>query len=131
MTLWERIINQRLRDIVIKHFGWKIWFQSWGRTTDATFVISTLCEKYREGNKPLDMVFFDLKKTYDTVPREVLCICMHKRNIPARCVHRTSAGYYQDAATRVKSERGFSEHLRLGLASIKGRHLARSHSSCW
>ena len=33
-----------------------------------TFVIRTLCEKYRGGgNKPLDMVFVDLENAYDTV----------------------------------------------------------------
>ena len=52
MTLWERIIDQRLRDIVSVsdgQFGFKPGFG----TTDAIFVIRTLCEKYRDGNKPI------------------------------------------------------------------------------
>ena len=76
MKLWERI-----RDIVSISDG-QFGFKPGVGTTDAIFVIRTLCEKYREGNKPLDIVFVDLNKAYDTVPREVLCRCMRKRNFP-------------------------------------------------
>ena len=75
MKLWERIIDQRLRDIVIISDG-QFGFKPGVGTTDAIFVIRILCEKYREGNKPLDMVFVDLEKAYATVPREVLWRCM-------------------------------------------------------
>ena len=71
MKLWGRIIDQRLRDIVsisYGHFG----FKPGVGTTDAIFVIRTLCERFREGNESLDIVFIDLGKAYDTVPREVL-----------------------------------------------------------
>ena len=70
MKLWERIIDQRLRDIVSISDG-QFGFKSGVGTTDAIFVIRTLCEKYREGNKPLDTVFVDLEMAYDTVPRDV------------------------------------------------------------
>ena len=87
MNLWERSIHQRLRDIVSLSGG-QFDFKPGVGTTDAIFAIRTLCEKYREGNKPLDMVFVDLENAYDTVPCEVLTTCMRKRNI-----HKTSAGY--------------------------------------
>ena len=69
MKLWERIIDQRLRDIVSISDG-QFGYKPGVGTTDVTFVISTLCEKYREGTNPLDMVFVDLDNAYDTVPSE-------------------------------------------------------------
>ena len=54
MELWERIIDQRPRDIVSISDG-QFGFESGVGTTDAIFVIRTLCEKYRKDNKPLDM----------------------------------------------------------------------------
>ena len=61
MKLWERIIDQRRRDIVSISDG-QFGFKPGVGTTDAIFVIRTLCEKHREGNKPLDMAFVDLEK---------------------------------------------------------------------
>ena len=120
MKLWERIIDQRLRDIVTISDG-QFGFKSGVGTTDAIFVIRTLCEKYRDGNKPLDMVFVDLEKAYDTVPREVLWRCMRKRYIPEVYI-RLVQDMYQGATTCVKSKRGTSEHFEvwIGLHNISG-----------
>ena len=115
MKLWERTIDQRLRDISDGQFG----FKSGVGTTDAIFVIRTLCEKYREGNKPLDMVFLDLEKAYDTVPREVLWRCMRKRYIPEVYIRLV-----QGATTSVKSKRGTSEHFEVGIGLHQGSALS-------
>ena len=88
-----------------------------------TFVIRTLCEKYREGNKPLDMVFVDLEKAYDTVPRVVLWRCMRKRNIPEGYM-RLVQDMYQGATTRVKSKRGISEQFEVGIGLHQGSALS-------
>ena len=92
-------------------------------TTDAIFVSRTLCEKYREGNKPLDMVFVDLEKAYDTVPREVLWRCMRKRNIPEGYI-RLVQYMYQGTTTRVKSNRGISEQFEVGIGLHQGSALS-------
>ena len=122
MKLWKRIIDQRLRDIVIISDG-QFGFKSGVGTTDAIVVIRTLCETYREGNTRLDMVFVDLEKAYDIVPREVLWRCMRKQNIPEGYI-RLVQDMYKGAPTRVKSNRGMSEHFEVGIGLHQGSALS-------
>ena len=117
LQLWERIIDQRLREVVSISDG-QFGFKSGVGTTDAIFVISTLCERDMEGNKSLVMVFVDMEKA-----GKVLWRCMRKQNIPEGYIILVQ-DMYQGATIRVKSKRGMSEHFEVGIGLHQGSALS-------
>jgi hypothetical protein len=71
IKLCERIIKHRLRGVtnVTKN---QFSFMPGRSTMDAIFLIRQLIERCREQKKDLHIIFIDLEKTYDKVPRNFM-----------------------------------------------------------
>ena len=69
-------------------------------------------EKYREMNKELHMVFVDLEKAHDRVPRELIGWCLRKKGV--RKGYATIIQYmYNDCETPVSTRTRDTEYFQV------------------
>jgi hypothetical protein len=101
MKLWERVIEHRLRRLTRvpqNQFG----FMSRRSTMASIFLVRQLMGRYREEKKNLHMVFIDLEKVYDKVPRDVMWWVLEKHKVPTKYITLIK-DMYNDAMTCVRT----------------------------
>ena len=122
LKLLERVLDQRLRTIVELgniQFG----FRRGRSTMDPVFALKIIQEKYKEKQKDLHMIFVDLEKAYDRVPRDLIWWAMRKRAIPEGYV-KVIQDMYGGIKTRVKTRCGRTEYFEVKVGLHQGSALS-------
>jgi hypothetical protein len=104
MKLWERVIEHRLRGmthITMNQFG----FMPGRSTMEAIFLIRQFMERYKEQKKDLHMVFIDLEKDYDKIPKNLMWWAMDKHKVPTKYVTLIK-NMYDKVVTSVRTTDG-------------------------
>ena len=122
LKLLERILDGRLRQGV--HIGrQQLGFMKGLGTVDGIFSLRQLMEKYREKQKTLHMVFIDLEKAYDRVPRGEVWRGLRRRGVQEKYV-RVIQECYKDVTTSVRSTVGITEDFNVKVGLHQGSALS-------
>jgi len=101
IKLWERVIERRLRKIISileNQFG----FMPGKSTTEAIYLLRRLMGFYKDRKVNFHLVFINLEKAYDRVPREVVWRCLAKTEVSPMYI-RVIKDMYEGGKTMVRT----------------------------
>ena len=122
MKLWERVIEHRLRRmtrITMSQFGFMLGMS----TMEAIFLLRQVMERYRE-QKDLHMVFIDLEKAYDKIPRNLMWWWdLDKHKVPTKYVGLIK-DMYNNVVTSVRTNDGDTDVFPIKIGLHQGSALS-------
>ena len=92
-------------------------------TTKPIFALRILKEKYQERKKDLHMVFVDLEKAYDSVPRDLIWWELGKKNLP-EAYTTIIQDMHKATKTRVKTRCGLTQYFDIEVGLHQGSTLS-------
>jgi hypothetical protein len=122
MKLWERIIEHRLRgvtNVTENQFGFML-----GRSTMETiFLIRQLMKRCREQKKDMHVIFIDLEKVYDKVPRNVIWWALQKHKVSTKYIALVK-DIYDNVVTSVRTSDGNTNDFLINIGLYQGSALS-------
>ena len=122
LKVLERTVEKHIREIISvdeMRFG----FMPGVGTTDAIFIMRQLQEKYLAKRRNLYLVFVDLEKAFDRVPRKVIWWAMRVVKIPEWIITLVKA-MYDNARSRVKVDCEYSDVFSVNVGVHQGSVLS-------
>ena len=98
-------------------------FQQGKSTTEPIFALSMMQEKHLEKRQHLHMIFVDLEKAYDRVPRDTLWWALRKKNVGEEYI-KVIQDMYDGCTTSVRTLIGSTESFEVKVGLLKGSALS-------
>ena len=92
-------------------------------TTEPFFALRQLQEKCREKNKDLHIVFVDLEKAFDRIPRDMIWWCLRRKGVPEEYV-KIVQYMYRSCKTKVVTQKGETEYFAIEVGLHQGAALS-------
>lgn len=123
IKIYERIIERRLRTIV-KINDNQCGFVSGKSTVDAIQTLRILVEKYHDAKKDLHMVFIDLEKAFDRVPRELIYESLRAHDVPEAYNVELIRDMYHKVTKQIRCSSGLTSSFPIQVGVHQGSVLS-------
>jgi hypothetical protein len=81
---------------------------------ETIFLISQLMDRCREQKKDMHMVFVDLEKAYDKVPRNIMCWALQKHKVSSKYI-TLFKDMYDNVVTSVRTSDGDTNDFSINI----------------
>jgi hypothetical protein len=122
MKLWEMIIEHRLRGVtnVTKN---QFDFMPGRSTMEAIFLIRQLMKRCRKQKKDMHMVFIDLEKAYEKVPRNIIWWALQKHKVSTKYITLIK-DMYDNVVTSVRTSNRDTNDFSINIGLHQGSALS-------